>query len=546
MQAGMAMTVRDLLDLPLLAGARVVAGDGAAARREVAWVAVIEWPVENFVRPAEIVLTTGVGCDERHFTQLAHDVLNSQAAALCAAFNPDGELTEFPASVVARAGDQGIPLVQLPWALRFADVMRAVVDRLLADRYGGGPYAPQRLFGDFAAALLEGRGLGVLAATLERVLRRPVLIFDAELRLQGYGDAALGALGSGRVTGMETSAPAVGAHEARALRALLGARRPREVEEIPELGLGAGTTLAARAGRRTLGMVYVLRGDAGRPLGDLDVGALEQAALAAALELLRLRSIVETEERVRGDFLWDVALGRLTDADEIAAKAALLGHNLAEHHVVAVACAEAVPEEAEPVLDIVRRRLARHVRADQVAEREDRVLVLLPDADRAELAGLLAQTAPEVGPVPSWGLAEEALPLVALAAGYESAAGALAVGRSLRGPGTVGDARALGPFLALGALVADDAARRRVLRLIAPLAEYDRDTARDLMGTLEAFLEENGNASSAARRLHLNRHSLLYRLRKIEELTGRSLSCHDDRFLLELGLRMVKLTPEER
>ena len=542
MHTGMVMTVRDLLDLPLLAGARAVAGDGAAADREVAWVAVIEGPVENFVRPAEVVLTTGIGCDESHFSQLAHDVLDSEAAALCAAFRPGGELTTFPASVVDRAEQQGVPLVQLPWELRFADVMRAVVDRLLAERYGDGPYAPQRLFGDFAAALLEGRGLGVLAATLERVVRRPVLVLDAELRLQGYGDAALGAIGSQRVSAMEARAPAVGAHEARALRALLGARRPREMDEVPELGLGAGTTLAARAGRRTLGMVYVLRGDAAGPLGDLDVGALEQAALAAALELLRLRSIVETEERVRGDFLWDIALGRLTDTDEVAAKAALLGHNLGERHVVAVAGAEHDAEEAETTLVTVRRRLAGRVRADQVAERESRVLVLLPDGDRAELAGLLAQA----GPAVSWGVAEEALPLVELAAGYASADGALAVGRSLHGPGTVGDARELGPFLALAALAADGGVRRRLLGLIAPLVEYDRDTARDLLGTLEVFLAENGNASSAARRLHLNRHSLLYRLRRIEELTGRSLGSHDDRFLLELGLRMAKLAPEGR
>jgi PucR family transcriptional regulator, purine catabolism regulatory protein len=536
----MAMTVRDLLDLPLLRGARAVAGDSAAARREVTWVAVIEWPVENFVRPAELVLTTGVGCDEDHFAQLVHDVLDSEAAALCAAFSPDGEVAEFPASVVARAEQQGVPLVQLPWRLRFADIMRAVVDRLLADRYGDAPHAPQRLFGDFAAALLEGRGLGVLAATLERVLRRPVLILDSELRLRGYGDAALGELGSAKIAALEGGATDVDGQRARALRALVGARRPRELDEVPELGLGPGTTVAARAAERTLGMVYVLRGERAESLGDLDVGALEQAALAAALELLRLRSIVETEERVRGDFLWDVALRRLTDADEIAAKAALLGHNLAERHVVAVACAEPPAGEPGALLAEVRRQLADRLRADQVAERDNRVLVLLPDADRGELTRLLEH----VGDGLSWGVAEAALPLVELAAGHESAAGALAVSRSLRGPGTVGDARDLGPFLALAALGADDAARRRVLALIAPLEEYDRDTGRDLLGTLGVFLEVNGNASSAARRLHLNRHSLLYRLRRIEELTGRSLGSHDDRFLLELGLRMAKLTLE--
>jgi len=547
MATGMTVTVRDLLDLPLLAGARAVAAGDAAARREVAWVAVIEWPVEDFVRPAEVVLTTGVGCDDARFTQLAHEVLDSEAAALCAAFHPASGLAELPAAVVRRAERQGVPLVQLPWELRFADVMRAVADRLLADRYGEGPNAPQRLFGEFAAALLEGRGLGVLAATLERALQRPVVILDAELRLQGHGERAREALGGARIAAMEAGAPRLEAHSVRALRALLGARSPRRVDEVPELGLGPGTTLAARAGQRTLGVIYVLCDDAtGESLGDLDLGSLEQAALAVALELLRRRSIVETEARVRGDFLWDVALRGLANRDEIAAKAALLGHDLGERHLVAVAHVEAAGNAVETAFADVRELLAVGVRADQLALRESRLLVLLPDAGRAELCALLEGASRAAGPPLSWGLAEDALPLVELAAGYDSAVAALDVGRSLHGPGAVGDARALGPFLALGVLGADEGTSRRVLGLIGPLVEYDDRSARDLLGTLEVFLQENGNTSSAARRLHLNRHSLLYRLRKIEELTGRSLSRHDDRFLLELGVRLAKLTPGRR
>ncbi|MGH2764167.1 MAG: PucR family transcriptional regulator [Thermoleophilaceae bacterium] len=542
----MTVTVRDVLDLPLLAGARAVAAGEAAARREVAWVAVIEWPVEDFVRPAEIVLTTGIGCDDARFTQLAAEVLDSDAAALCTAFHPAGGLAELPPAVVCRAEQQGVPLVELPWELRFADISRAVVERVLADRYGDARHAPQRLFGDFAASLLEGGGLGVLAATLERVLERPVLVLDAELRLQGHGERALELLGHERVAALEAGVASLDARRSRALRALLGARRPREVDEVAELGLGPGTTVAARAGRQTLGMVYVPGDAAGVPLGELEMGALEQAALAAALELLRRRAIAETETRVRGDFLWDVALRRLRDADEIAAKAALLGHNLAEHHLVAAAHADADVAAAKAGFREVRERLAAEAGADQLGVKENRALVLLPDAERGELCRLLERASPAEGPRLSWGLAEEPAPLIEIATGYESAVEALEVGRSLQGPGTVGDARALGPFLALGAIAADEGTMRRLLDLVRPLIEYEGRTARDLLGTLEVFLRENGNASSAARRLHLNRHSLLYRLRKIEELTGRSLSCHDDRFLLELGLRLEKLTPRDR
>jgi PucR family transcriptional regulator, purine catabolism regulatory protein len=77
--------------------------------------------------------------------------------------------------------------------------------------------------------------------------------------------------------------------------------------------------------------------------------------------------------------------------------------------------------------------------------------------------------------------------------------------------------------------------------VLAPLEAYDEDTARGLIETLETFLRENGNTSQAARSLFLNRHSLMYRLRKIEALTGRSLDSHDDRFILELSLRLRRM-----
>ena len=41
------------------------------------------------------------------------------------------------------------------------------------------------------------------------------------------------------------------------------------------------------------------------------------------------------------------------------------------------------------------------------------------------------------------------------------------------------------------------------------------------MRSLEAFIEENGQWERAARRLYCHRHTLRYRIRRVEELTGR-------------------------
>jgi DNA-binding PucR family transcriptional regulator len=89
----------------------------------------------------------------------------------------------------------------------------------------------------------------------------------------------------------------------------------------------------------------------------------------------------------------------------------------------------------------------------------------------------------------------------------------------------------------LASLGADPQAMAIARRIVGPLVAYDRS---DLVETLDVYLQESANTSSAARRLHLNRHSLLYRLRKIEELTGRSLERPADRFVLDLSIKLMR------
>lgn len=89
----------------------------------------------------------------------------------------------------------------------------------------------------------------------------------------------------------------------------------------------------------------------------------------------------------------------------------------------------------------------------------------------------------------------------------------------------------------LSSLGTDPQAMAIARRIVGPLVAYDRS---DVVETLDVYLQESVNTSSAARRLHLNRHSLLYRLRKSEELTGRSLERPADRFVLDLSIKLMR------
>jgi DNA-binding PucR family transcriptional regulator len=85
--------------------------------------------------------------------------------------------------------------------------------------------------------------------------------------------------------------------------------------------------------------------------------------------------------------------------------------------------------------------------------------------------------------------------------------------------------------------LADDPALEPFRALIEPLKEYDRTRRSDLVRTLRTYFATGTNASEAADRLFLHRNSMLYRLERIQKLTG--LDLKDDRVALALRLGLL-------
>ncbi|HKQ02939.1 MAG TPA: helix-turn-helix domain-containing protein, partial [Actinomycetes bacterium] len=83
----------------------------------------------------------------------------------------------------------------------------------------------------------------------------------------------------------------------------------------------------------------------------------------------------------------------------------------------------------------------------------------------------------------------------------------------------------------------EDAALQAISRgLLGPLADYDRRQHGELVASLRAFLEHNGNWEAAARALAVHRHTLRYRIRRVADLTGRDLDRAGDRVEFWLAL----------
>jgi len=60
--------------------------------------------------------------------------------------------------------------------------------------------------------------------------------------------------------------------------------------------------------------------------------------------------------------------------------------------------------------------------------------------------------------------------------------------------------------------------------------------AEVLLDTLAALLAHNGSPTHAATALYCHRNTVIYRLKQLESLSGRSLQVPRDRLMLALGL----------
>jgi sugar diacid utilization regulator len=76
---------------------------------------------------------------------------------------------------------------------------------------------------------------------------------------------------------------------------------------------------------------------------------------------------------------------------------------------------------------------------------------------------------------------------------------------------------------------------------VEPLVAYDEQYSTDLVATVAAFLEADGNVAGTAQRLFTHRHTIRYRLERVRELCGLDVGSSDGREKLSLGLKAMRV-----
>ncbi|MGW6893414.1 PucR family transcriptional regulator [Streptomyces chartreusis] len=541
---GAGITVRRALELPgLRSGLPEIVAGADRLGRTVRWVHAGEVPnIASLLKGGELLLTTGYGLGTRPADQRAFVRTLAERGIAALVIELGARFTRLPAALVDTARAAGLPLVQLHRQVPFVTVTEEIHTEIVNGHYALLQRA-EEVHRRCTEALLGGGGVPQVLGILADFSGNPVFLEATDGRL-------LYAAGAGPE----------GADPLQVWEGLRGQRKDTPpptgsvLVDVPGGGQGAGSV------RGRIVLLPVLG-----PLAPVHRMAAERAAGILAVVLMQARQEEELAARGRGDFLTDLAEGRVA-AGDAPAQARVLGFKPGEGPLLPVVMrlgdvlspgggtsrssgfesgggwavlARAVGEELAsvgvpvllgvrpvegrvPLLVGLRAETERSAVADRVA------VALRAGVERAGIQRPGARPPVVVVGVPGgW---------TAASAGLRHAAETATAAQGLADRPWY-DARRLDIDLLLWRLRDHPDLAAFVDRAIGPLRDHDDRSKPPLLPTLETYLAHAGRKAETARELHLNRQTLYNRLARIGELLGTDLDDPQTVLALSLALR---------
>jgi Purine catabolism regulatory protein-like family/PucR C-terminal helix-turn-helix domain/GGDEF-like domain len=552
------LRVRDLLDVPGL-GLRLLT-DVSGVDRVIRHVYTTDLPdPSRYLTPGDLVLTGMIWCREPGDADRFVRALVKAGAGVLGAGEALGEV---PPEVIGACGRHGITLLAVPAETSFATITEEVGRRLNGDR----ATAMTRVLGRrrlLLSAVAEGAGLDAMFRLMGREIGAecwlltamgrvvggtgPSLPVPVALRLAGEYLKADRLPAIARVSGPRVAAAGDGKYslftvggEPRITSWFLACAGqeqdwPHELREsVAELAADAALERArldaGRAGDRRLAEAIVagLASEAGEGVIATEIASLMRAAglspdasyLMAAMSAEADRMTGPNADRWRTDLAEELAVP-YADGTVVAPlgeqvvvlvplpggarpeAGAAAGEDPAAAHVFAARL-----RDAQAVLESNRSRIWLTIGVSAPAEGVAALVGALHEAESARrLAAMRAGTGTGPGPAP---------PTVSVVTSDEVASHELLLASV---PGSV--------------------LRSFRERLLGPLQAYDERHRAELLPTLRQFLACSGSWNACAASMYVHVNTVRYRIRRIEELTGRNLSCLDDQvdFFLALQVR---------
>ncbi len=252
------------------------------------------------------------------------------------------------------------------------------------------------------------------------------------------------------------------------------------------------------------------------------------------------RAIVREQEGARREFLADLLYGTDAAPEDILRRALTFGYDLSLGYVAMVGLGPEGDQRKEASVAAAAGAGSPQTSSDPIVlQKAQNTIALIPATSGMDPATMPEKLITELEGEWLFGVGGPHAGLEGIRQAYLEAREALEIGMALemKGPVYRFEELILYHFLRVEpALVG-----RFVEGTLGPILEYDGRRKGELIKTLEAYFAADGSVKLAGAALFAHPHTVSYRLKQIDKLTGWSLRDPDDKVRLQLALRALRL-----
>ncbi|MHA7963134.1 PucR family transcriptional regulator [Paenibacillus sp. CAU 1782] len=548
------MLLKDLLQIPSLRNTRIAAGVNGLSRNVVS-VNMMDAPdIIHYLRPQELLLTTAYAVKDQpeSLEELVHQMAGAGCAGL--AIKTKRFLEEIPSSVIETANDLHFPLLELSLDYSLGEVLNGALSSILENKTDELTYALETHH-TFFNLILNGEGLSEIVEKLSQLIAAPVVILGPQLELISLSVSNKPNLK--RLNDFLAGKPGNKQPLAGGLYHVLASD-----------GSGNDGIIMLQPIPTYQRQGYIAafpRDESHQKLHGL---ALEQAANVLGFEMLKTQAVKDRARRFKIDFFTELVQGDIQSEQEIIHRGKQYGLFPGES-MLCILCGregderqtpgrndpgamEKKARETDALYQDISKQLQLLKSEGVLFTLKDKFVLLLHGKEwigsaaegKLRLAGQLTNLAEAIASASAvqlnFGISSPFSKLLDIPKAFKQATDAYKLGRSHNKAKFV-------QFYHTKELV-------DLLKLIPvdDLQEFVRDTFEDWSGieeseqlewrrTLSVFYDNHCHIGETAKQLYIHRNTVLYRLNRIEQLTGAQVRNPADSLRIRMALQIKEM-----
>ncbi len=550
------ITVREALSLDVVSRLQLVGGKGGLDRI-IKLVNVIEVPdIVDWLIDGEFLLTTGYSF--REYPELMETLIPrmSQAHSAALAIKTKRYLDEIPKEIINSANKYDLPLLEVPFDLSFSEIIAPILG-VVFNKQNKILQKLEQAHKKLMDLALNGSPLEELCKETGKLISNPVAIADREGFLIVNDDCP-----DKYKFDLFFSEGSV---EIRKEKLRFG--NIKEVKYSLEYASDTDKPLTIKAIRIPIiadkyeygHMVAIIN----KPIYEPDILTMERAATIAALEFTKRKAIYEIEKSYYSDFLEILLSSDFENDEEVINRGRVFNIDLERPTAVVIINDNNLNEiteirhyvningtrSKEDLLKAINRFLKLSGVSNLIAGIKGNNIVMITGTDQNNPSSSLKETVTELvkyinesaGPNMqiNIGVGRSYSDIRLISRSYDEAREALKISQ-LSDQSRVVFFDNLGFYKILSEKNRGEL-ERFVKELLQPVFDYDRNKKGDLIKTLETYYETNRNLKLTSTKLFTHYNTVLYRIKKIEDLTGISLDNPENALNLEIAINILKL-----